>query len=64
MKTTDIQLSSIPYHAEVKGVECLWTIQRDDPDIVVGAEEDVITGVRRVISLGHFGYGAQRQSRP
>ena len=50
---------SIPYHAEVEGIECLRTVKRDDPDIVVCAEENVIAHVRRVISLSHLGRRAQ-----
>ena len=46
--------SSTPYHAEVEGVERLRAVQRDDSDIVVGAEDDVIARVGRVTALGHL----------
>ena len=56
--------NSKPYHAEVEGVERLRSVERDDSDIVVGAEDDVIANVGRVVTLGHLGEGAQWQLRP
>ena len=53
--------SSTPYHAEVEGVERLRAVERDDSDIVVGAEDDVIGRVRGVTALSH---DSQRQLRP
>ena len=53
--------NATPYHAEVEGVERLRAVERDDPDIVVGAEDDVIARVGGVTALGH---DSQWQLRP